>query len=416
MGSGHVKKATTPWGYAILLGSLLGGLCCFIVECLTQSFWGSTITFLIVSSLSGLFFGRWIFLKKRFLHPHRPPSHHAFTQRHLDLLNPYKEAFRSLGMSLPSLNALNDASTRARRARFRLFINYYWEQLAQDIRPSGISLNNYALYGFCRRMRENFDLSTDLICAFLILLRDDLRHRRFLAMQHHPFGTGLGLCHALKEFDHLDGIASSPAFAKRLCWETAILPLCPAVPLMMPSPSPLQDPSLGDDQDDQPFSFGQSLTVLLQGAPVQYRTEPALKRRLALTPIGMIDFSLVNYHFDQSNFVQQSTIDRLYKAKIEKQLHELCAHQCCACQQETGALYLDYFWLPKSMGGNYAMEHRKGYWVNNAVLLCHACLDKRENRLYFNFFSLSALRRLIRINQKITPLLQSIFAPKSKKF
>jgi hypothetical protein len=82
--------------------------------------------------------------------------------------------------------------------------------------------------------------------------------------------------------------------------------------------------------------------------------------------------------------------------------------KCVKCQRVDNGLDLDHFFLSKSVGGNFSLQHKDGYLVNNAIPLCESCNRSKGDRPYANFFDRDQILFLFTKNREMNFLLNQI--------
>jgi hypothetical protein len=110
--------------------------------------------------------------------------------------------------------------------------------------------------------------------------------------------------------------------------------------------------------------------------------------------------SLVNsdYIIDKRGRERSNPIERRFRRRYLFDLLEVFENRCAACKKEAIKFDLDHFFIPKSRGGNLMMRHKKGYWVCNALTLCHPCNQRKKDLAAQEFFEpheLEVLRQKI---------------------
>ena len=93
-----------------------------------------------------------------------------------------------------------------------------------------------------------------------------------------------------------------------------------------------------------------------------------------------------DYIIDKRGRERSNPIERRFRRHYLFDLLEVFANRCAACKKEAIKFDLDHFFIPKSRGGNLMMRHKKGYWVCNALTLCHPCNQKKKDLAAQEFF------------------------------
>lgn len=121
------------------------------------------------------------------------------------------------------------------------------------------------------------------------------------------------------------------------------------------------------------------------------------------------DTDITNYFIVGSDYSRESRIDRFYKQHIRYTLSKAFNGHCCKCNEGMGQLEFDHFWLPKSQGGNFAMRHKNGLYINNCIPLCKSCNLSKSAKNYLDFFSQDEVVRLLSINKQVESKLNHLF-------
>lgn len=83
---------------------------------------------------------------------------------------------------------------------------------------------------------------------------------------------------------------------------------------------------------------------------------------------------------------RQNAIDRQFRDDWFLTIVKECGNTCLNCGDDRNGVHLDHVFIPKSRGGNFAMWHRGGFWVCNAVLLCKTCNVVKRDKPFWEFF------------------------------
>ena len=122
-----------------------------------------------------------------------------------------------------------------------------------------------------------------------------------------------------------------------------------------------------------------------------------------LIPNSDFDDSPNNYHIVGKDYLRETSIENFYKNHFNEELIKSfggCAH-CKSAKMGYSSLEYDHFWLPKSLGGNFAMRHKNGYYVNNCVPLCGDCNKKKSAKSIYEFYSPEELSHIIETSQSL---------------
>ncbi len=102
------------------------------------------------------------------------------------------------------------------------------------------------------------------------------------------------------------------------------------------------------------------------------------------------------------DFEREHPRDRAYRKRYKLVLLQEFGNACCNCGAMQQGLDLDHFFLPKSRGGTFALWHRNGFWVNNAIPLCQSCNRSKGDEGHRSYFDEDTLIEIMRINQEMT--------------
>lgn len=109
-----------------------------------------------------------------------------------------------------------------------------------------------------------------------------------------------------------------------------------------------------------------------------------------------------DYQLIHDNYERNNTVDATYRKKMLLTMLALFDNKCAKCHDMSNGLDLDHFFLPKMNGGNFALYHNDGYWVNNAIPLCQSCNRSKGARDFKSFFSGDEILHLFTLNQELT--------------
>lgn len=97
--------------------------------------------------------------------------------------------------------------------------------------------------------------------------------------------------------------------------------------------------------------------------------------------------------------------ERAYRREYKLTLLDEFGNCCCRCGAKKQGLDLDHFFIPKKDGGTFAMWHKDGFWVNNAIPLCQTCNRSKGGRSHTEFFDQEELIKIMNVNQRMTEML-----------
>jgi hypothetical protein len=96
------------------------------------------------------------------------------------------------------------------------------------------------------------------------------------------------------------------------------------------------------------------------------------------------------------------TREKRYRKKYKLILLEEFGNRCCRCGARKQGLDLDHFFMPKKKGGTFAMWHKDGFWVNNAIPLCQTCNRSKGKKSHTTYFDQEKLMQIMDVNQRMT--------------
>jgi len=115
-----------------------------------------------------------------------------------------------------------------------------------------------------------------------------------------------------------------------------------------------------------------------------------------------------DYVVNNEDYRRNNKRDKEYRKKYLLSLLSLYDTKCVKCQRVDNGLDLDHFFLSKSVGGNFSLQHKDGYLVNNAIPLCESCNRSKGDRPYANFFDKDQILFLFTKNREMNFLLNQI--------
>jgi 5-methylcytosine-specific restriction endonuclease McrA len=94
--------------------------------------------------------------------------------------------------------------------------------------------------------------------------------------------------------------------------------------------------------------------------------------------------------------------ERDYTTKHKASLFRLYDNRCANCGDDENGLEIDHFVFSKNEGGCFAMKHKDGHLVNNAVPLCKSCNASKSDEPYKDFFTPEKLLEIFEKNVEMT--------------
>lgn len=111
-----------------------------------------------------------------------------------------------------------------------------------------------------------------------------------------------------------------------------------------------------------------------------------------------------DYIIEEKGFKRSNSVERRFKRRYFFDLLEVFDHKCFSCERSV-KIECDHFFIPKSKGGNLMIQHRKGYWICNAILLCRACNSRKEDKSPEEFFTNEKLEECFPLLEKMSFLI-----------
>ncbi len=122
---------------------------------------------------------------------------------------------------------------------------------------------------------------------------------------------------------------------------------------------------------------------------------------------GTAELNSEAYDLKNEDWSRDSRIEDFYKKHFWYDLAKAFGGHCCRCSEGMCELEFDHFWLPKAEGGNFAMRHQEGYYVNNCIPLCRSCKASKGSNSYVDFFNAKEIEYMVTINHSLTASLNS---------
>lgn len=113
-----------------------------------------------------------------------------------------------------------------------------------------------------------------------------------------------------------------------------------------------------------------------------------------------LSLSRDDYLFPEGSHRRSNFIERRFRRRYHFELLEIFDHSCANCKRSLTKLEIDHFFIPKSLGGNLMMQHKRGYWVSNGILLCRRCNANKADQSVNDFFNEDVLEDILKKNTK----------------
>jgi hypothetical protein len=133
----------------------------------------------------------------------------------------------------------------------------------------------------------------------------------------------------------------------------------------------------------------------------------SLEEFFAYTSEHDLSINPSDYKVRPSDYSRSSSVDDLYKREMESELTTVFGGVCCMCGAGMGQIEFDHFWIPKSAGGNFAMQSKQGHFVNNCIPLCRTCNASKGARSFLDFFPRQKIEGIIAKSQSLNAVLNS---------
>lgn len=107
-----------------------------------------------------------------------------------------------------------------------------------------------------------------------------------------------------------------------------------------------------------------------------------LAREVDIEKTVVYSFDPSDYSIIKEDYKRYNVVDASFKDNYKRQILRLFNGKCVNCRSGKD-IELDHFIIPKSMGGNFIMFHKKGYKVINCIPLCSDCNKRKSNKQDF---------------------------------
>ncbi len=109
-----------------------------------------------------------------------------------------------------------------------------------------------------------------------------------------------------------------------------------------------------------------------------------------------------DYIISNNDYRRGTARESFYRKTFLLQLLGLFDNRCAHCGTAENGVDIDHFVFSKNEGGSFAMFHRDGFWVNNAIPLCQTCNRSKLDRSYTQFFEKELLLDIFQRNAEMT--------------
>lgn len=114
-----------------------------------------------------------------------------------------------------------------------------------------------------------------------------------------------------------------------------------------------------------------------------------------------------DYKISKKDYKRGNKVDNEYRKKYFLTLLHHYKNKCGKCGDMQNGVDLDHFIFSKNDGGNFALLHKDGHLINNAIPLCKSCNRSKGDRSYKIFFTKEEALDLFTINNEMTTLINS---------
>lgn len=128
------------------------------------------------------------------------------------------------------------------------------------------------------------------------------------------------------------------------------------------------------------------------------------KRKEFLKKLNQVTISdkREDYIFKKEDYKRGNKREREYRKMFLLKLLSLYGNKCAKCGDTKNGFDLDHFIFSKNEGGNFALMHKDGHLVNNAIPLCQKCNRSKGDRSYKDFFTENEILSCFTKNREMT--------------
>jgi 5-methylcytosine-specific restriction endonuclease McrA len=109
-----------------------------------------------------------------------------------------------------------------------------------------------------------------------------------------------------------------------------------------------------------------------------------------------------DYVISNDDYRRGTPREHFYRKAFLLSLLAAFDNRCASCGTYQNGVDIDHFVFSKNEGGSFAMFHREGFWVNNAVPLCQTCNRSKLDQSYRIFFTQEQLVTIFERNVEMT--------------
>jgi len=135
---------------------------------------------------------------------------------------------------------------------------------------------------------------------------------------------------------------------------------------------------------------------------VRRKRNRAVRQLEARMSVVRISDNRTDYLISNDDYRRGTPRENFYRKTFKLPLLSVFGNRCARCGSSQNGVDIDHFVLSKNEGGSFAMFHRDGMWVNNAIPLCQACNRSKLDRSYRDFFTAEQLINILERNVQMT--------------
>jgi 5-methylcytosine-specific restriction endonuclease McrA len=154
------------------------------------------------------------------------------------------------------------------------------------------------------------------------------------------------------------------------------------------------------------FSFGKEVFEEVE-PNFKYLKDFATQRKNELTKL-LIEYNNLgfsdapeDYVIQPENFKRNNPADARYRKLNLLNLLKLFDNKCANCGNTDNGIDLDHFFISKTHGGNFKLQHKTGKWINNAIPLCKSC-NREKSSKGLKFFTQTKMLEILAKNATMT--------------
>jgi len=142
--------------------------------------------------------------------------------------------------------------------------------------------------------------------------------------------------------------------------------------------------------------------VLTRFIAVRRKRNRAVRQLEARMSVVRISDNRTDYLISNDDYRRGTPRENFYRKTFKLPLLSVFGNRCAGCGSSQNGVDIDHFVFSKNEGGSFAMFHRDGMWVNNAIPLCETCNRRKRDRSYQDFFTAEQLIDILERNVQMT--------------